>query len=873
MRLFHHSYNDYSALKDFCEAHHLGSKPSVLVQLFGSHRSGDALRKIRDEVKSLLPNASLIGTTSAGIIDGGSVIDDRALLSFSVFDSSSVEVASYSGRSVESILDDLSSRLIRDDTKLCLVFTDTFAFDAAPLLDGISAAFPTLLLSGGQAGDDFRFEACEVLSDESDRCDVVIAAISSETLRVSTHYLMNWRTIGQKMRVTKAIGSEVFEINGVRTIDLYRRYLGSEIADNLLIYGIKFPLIYRSGNVEIARALVAYNEESGSITFAGEIPQGCEVQFGFADIDAIEHANLEYLKEQFPHRHEALYIYSCGARRQMLGSFLESELMSLTQIAPTCGFVTYGEFYHDGSQCRNDLLNITTTFTVLDEGKSDQKTAHTHFKEKREKHDILLKALTTLVAKTSIDLEENLHYLEQFKNAVDEASIFSVADKRGIIIEANDNFAAISGYTKEELIGMPHSIVRSPDVPREVFKEMWETIQAGKLWKGMIKNRRKDGKSYYVLTEIKPIFYKDGTFREYIAIRNDVTELEEYKQFLKNELDITSKNFEESIHYAEQYEKAINASTAILKTDTDNIIKYANEKFCEISGYTHSELIGRNCEELRHEKHRIAGICTEIRRKLASGESVYETLTNIAKDGSEYVISSLFFPVFNGAGNVIEHIQVMHDITQIVHLNEEIIKTQKEVVFTMGAIGETRSKETGAHVKRVAEYSYRLARLCGFSEEDATLLKRASPMHDIGKVAIPDAILNKPGKLTEEEFEVMKTHSTLGYEMLRSSERPILKASAIIAYTHHEKYNGRGYPRGLKGEEIPLFGRITAIADVFDALGHDRVYKKAWPLEEILELFRKERGEHFDPMLIDLFMEHLDEFLAIRDYYDTNELT
>ena len=387
----------------------------------------------------------------------------------------------------------------------------------------------------------------------------------------------------------------------------------------------------------------------------------------------------------------------------------------------------------------------------------------------------------------------------------------------------------------------------------------------------MVKNRRKDGKCYYVLTEIMPIFYKNGTFREYIAIRNDVTELEEYKQFLKNELDITSKNFEDTLNYAEQYEQAINASTAILKTDPENLIKYANEKFCEISGYTQSELIGRNCEDLRHEKHRIAGICKEIRAKLASGESVYETLTNIAKDGSEYVVFSLFYPVSDREGRVIEHIQVMHDITQIVHLNEEIINTQKEVVITMGAIGESRSKETGAHVQRVAKYSYLLARLCGFSEEDATLLKLASPMHDIGKVAIPDEILNKPGKLSDAEFEIMKTHAALGYEMLKSSERAILKASAIIAYTHHEKYNGSGYPRGLRGEEIPLFGRITAIADVFDALGHDRVYKKAWPLEQILELFRKERGEHFDPVLIDLFFDHLDAFIAIRDYYDENQ--
>jgi response regulator RpfG family c-di-GMP phosphodiesterase len=183
----------------------------------------------------------------------------------------------------------------------------------------------------------------------------------------------------------------------------------------------------------------------------------------------------------------------------------------------------------------------------------------------------------------------------------------------------------------------------------------------------------------------------------------------------------------------------------------------------------------------------------------------------------------------------------------------------------MGAIGETRSKETGLHVKRVAEYSYLLGKFWGLSEEDASLLKQASPMHDIGKVGIADDILNKPAKLTFEEFEIMKTHAEIGYEMLKHSKRPILKASSMVAISHHEKWDGSGYPKGLKGERIPIFGRITAIADVFDALGHDRCYKKAWPLENILELFRNEKGKHFDPSLVDLFFENLDEFLEIRD--------
>jgi len=207
------------------------------------------------------------------------------------------------------------------------------------------------------------------------------------------------------------------------------------------------------------------------------------------------------------------------------------------------------------------------------------------------------------------------------------------------------------------------------------------------------------------------------------------------------------------------------------------------------------------------------------------------------------------------------------NISESVKANEEIINIQKDVVYTMGAIGETRSKETGNHVKRVAEYSKVLALKYGLPHDEAELLKLSSPMHDIGKVGIKDEILNKPGKLTNQEFKIMKTHSTLGYNMLKNSDKPILKAAAIVAHQHHEKWDGSGYPKKLKGEEIHIFGRITAIADVFDALGSDRVYKEAWELDRIFELFKDQKGKHFDPTLVDLFFEHFDEIDEIRMKY------
>lgn len=329
-----------------------------------------------------------------------------------------------------------------------------------------------------------------------------------------------------------------------------------------------------------------------------------------------------------------------------------------------------------------------------------------------------------------LQLSENISLLEQYKNVVDKIDIVSKTDLHGRITYVNDRFSQISQYSKEELIGKPHSIIRHPDTPKSVFEDIWSTIQSNQIWKGEIKNRK--------------------------------------------------------------------------------------------------------------------------------------------KDGSCYMVDSIIAPILDINGNAVEYMSVRHDITDIYNLNVEIENTQREIIQTLGAISETRSKETGNHVKRVAEYSYLLAKLCGLDEDESKILKNASPMHDVGKIAIPDDILNKPAKLTSNEFDIIKTHSRLGYEMLRHSQRPILKTASIIAHEHHEKYNGSGYPRGLSGENIHIYGRITAIADVFDALGSDRCYKKAWDLDAIIEFLKKESGEHFDPELIKLFLENIKEFLMIRNSLKDN---
>lgn len=323
----------------------------------------------------------------------------------------------------------------------------------------------------------------------------------------------------------------------------------------------------------------------------------------------------------------------------------------------------------------------------------------------------------------------------------------------------------------------------------------------------------------------------------------------------------------QNVKLLDQYKRAVDRSSIVSKTDKSGRITYANEQFCNISGYTKEELLGKAHNIVRHPDMPKSAF-REMWRTILSKKPWFGIVKNRKKDGGEYIVEVTVNPILDQKGEIQEFIAIRNDITEIITLHKELEHTQEDIIFRMGEIGETRSKETGYHVRRVAKYSAILAKHYGLSEEEIKRLTQASPMHDIGKVAIPDSILNKTGKLSNEEWSVMKTHAQIGYDLFKNSDKELLKTAATIAYEHHEKYDGSGYPRGLKGDEIHIYGRITALADVFDALGTQRVYKDAWSDEKIFQFFKEERGKHFDPKLVDIFFEHLDEFLAVRDFYN-----
>lgn len=198
---------------------------------------------------------------------------------------------------------------------------------------------------------------------------------------------------------------------------------------------------------------------------------------------------------------------------------------------------------------------------------------------------------------------------------------------------------------------------------------------------------------------------------------------------------------------------------------------------------------------------------------------------------------------------------------------KELNDTRLEVIRRLGRAAEYRDDMTGYHIIRMSRYSQLLALAAGMDEKEAEVLLNASPMHDIGKIGIPDNVLLKPGKLDSEEWKIMQNHVDIGVEILSGSSSALMDMAAEVAQNHHEKWDGSGYPCALAGEDIPLTGRVVAVADVFDALTTERPYKKAWPIEKAVEFLKDQRGKHFDPRLVELFLEILPDILAIREQY------
>ena len=293
----------------------------------------------------------------------------------------------------------------------------------------------------------------------------------------------------------------------------------------------------------------------------------------------------------------------------------------------------------------------------------------------------------------------------------------------------------------------------------------------------------------------------------------------------------------------------------------------ATGRFAELVGKSPQESLDHDVYDLLREAHK------QKKSILRDREFVGYFRPQSGREDVVYVSSSN--PLSQNDLSLIE--LFLHNVSiayENVILRNEIEGTQRDMLYMLGESIETRSKETGQHVRRVSEYCKLIALGIGLPEREAEIIQIASPLHDFGKIGIPDRILHHPGKLDDEQWQVMKTHASIGEELLCQSNREILKAAAVIAGQHHEHWNGEGYPRGLKGKDIHLYARIGALADVFDALGSKRCYKDPWPMDKIVDYLKSMRGKQFDPEIIDWVLENIDAMKDVRvQYPDADEMS
>jgi PAS domain S-box-containing protein len=289
--------------------------------------------------------------------------------------------------------------------------------------------------------------------------------------------------------------------------------------------------------------------------------------------------------------------------------------------------------------------------------------------------------------------------------------------------------------------------------------------------------------------------------------------------------------------------------------DLDGSILRANRALCAIVGRTGEDLAGRRYLDLVHPDDRASSAST-VEALIDGSEVTVRADRRMLHRSGRVVETRVTVSALHDGAHDVERIHAhVEDVTEVRCAVRELQHAQAEMLARLAAAAEFRDDDTGQHTRRVGALSAAIAERLSMSPQDVELIRAASPLHDVGKIAIPDGVLTKPGPLTGDEFDLVKTHTTAGWQMLDGSSSALVQLAAEIARTHHERWDGSGYPVGLTGPEIPLSGRIVAVADVFDALTHTRPYKAAWSVSDALDEMADQSGRHFDPAVLSAFLE------------------
>ncbi|MGX2982565.1 HD domain-containing phosphohydrolase [Helicobacter sp. 23-1045] len=863
MRVINFFYENDESLAERLSA--IKSEKNIFIQIF----CGASLRKkalpLLSFISQNLPQAKVLLASSFAEMSDGEYKSNSISISISIFQKTNIKTLSFGNENPTNIADKIAISTTKQ-TKMVIIFCNGLQINSAILLESLTKQIPQVVIAGGNVSDDLHFGKCFVGSDKGiENIAVSVAILDSEVLQIYRDYIFEYNRIGLDMVVTHAENGVVYKINNQPIMDIYKRYLGKYISDTLPENGYQFPLTFFDGDLLVGRTVFGKTKEGGLI-YGGDIKKGTKVKFGVASSLDIMTEMSKQLISLSSQNIDAFYVYSCvGRYLYFKDTILDYNVKMFNNIAPMAGFFTFGEFYHKGN--KNYLLNNTNTFIALSEGTNEPKSNTIHELDAQPNTaDTIIYGLRNLSSVSNSDYLEIMSIFKQYKDLLEKSLIVIYFDKNGNIIDANNLFLNIAKYAKSEIVGRKFGSIIAADSANNI-SDIWNAIKEKQIFSGIIKSKASDNSDFYTKTIIKPIFNKQNEIMLFVCSMDDVTNFEVNKQNLERSVSVLTETSLEKDIIIDNYNSLLDRSTAMVRIKNERFIE-VNKSCEEMFGYDRQSMINKHVSLILKPNKDMSAIIGKIRKTLQ--EKGYEKLYMDCVDSNN---KTIFVQVYlmgiksHKSSTYDEAYGILHNVTELFQMQKELEDVQKEVLYAMGTISEGRSRETGNHIKRVAEFTYLLSNLYGLDKKTAELYKIASPMHDIGKLAIPDHILHKPGKLTDEEFVEMKTHAQKGYDMLCFSNRSILRTAAEIALTHHEWWNGNGYPNKLEGENIPICGRIVAVADVFDALSHDRCYKKAWPINEVVEHFVKNKGVQFDAKIVDLLLENIDEFLKIKERY------
>jgi diguanylate cyclase (GGDEF)-like protein/PAS domain S-box-containing protein len=448
-------YTDEKNLLQFCKENKISSQnTSLLIQIFTAFNNEFYIQTLLDEVKSLLPNAVIIGSTTDGEIANGKVHTQKTIINFTLFEHTKLNCGLFD-TSIDSYENgqNLAKTLVEKDTKLMIVFTDGLHTNGEKLLNGINYVNPSIKVAGGMAGDYSTFTKTFVFTkDKIISKGAVAVSLNSQKLKVFNDYNYNWQKIGKELTITKCQENRVYEIDGRSAVETYKEYLGDAVAKRLPSIGIEFPLISHRDGIDVARAVLTKHDD-GSLSFAGNMQEGELVYFGYGDSVEIMKNSNNIPSHMVSFAPEAIFVYSCMARRHFIGNSIEQELSPLQTLANMAGFFTYGEFFF-GKQ--NKLLNQTLTVLGLTEESSSQKNRiqkNYDFKSNHQYNSI--NALIHLVNKTSQEMMEQKVFAEtnsRFEQLFEYFGDGIAVLKDSKLIECNQKMLLLFNYDKETLL-------------------------------------------------------------------------------------------------------------------------------------------------------------------------------------------------------------------------------------------------------------------------------------------------------------------------------------------------------------------------------------------------------------------------------------